>query len=104
MGNAGELRAASGEENLRMLRGTLNANGTIALGAGFLATRAGTGTYQVNFNPAFSGVPTVTVTPQGASLYVFVSGTTAGATFINVRNTFNTATDAVVNFIVLGAR
>jgi len=104
MGAAGELRAASGEENLRMLRGTLNANGTIALGAGFLATRAGTGTYQVNFNPAFSGVPTVTVTPQGASLYVFVSGTTAGATFINVRNTFNTATDAVVNFIVLGAR
>ncbi len=104
LGNNGELRAPGGEENLRMLRGTLNANGTVALGAGFTATRTGTGTYQVDFNTAFNGVPTVTVTPQGASLYVFVSGTTASTVFISVRNTFNSATDAIVNFTVLGPR
>jgi hypothetical protein len=104
LGTTGELRAAGGEEDLRMLRGTLNANGTVALGAGFTATRTGTGTYQVNFNTAFNGVPTVTVTPQGASLYVFVSGTTASTVFISVRNTFNIATDATVNFTVLGPR
>lgn len=104
LGTTGELRAASGEEDLRMLRGTLNANGTVALGAGFTATRTGTGTYQVNFNTAFNGVPTVTVTPQSASLYVFVSGTTASTVFISVRNTFNIATDATVNFTALGPR
>ncbi|MDI1288794.1 MAG: hypothetical protein PSX37_02430 [bacterium] len=104
LGSTGELRAASGEENLRMLRGTLNASGTIARGAGFTSTRTGTGTYQVNFTTAFNGSPSVTFTPQGDSLYVFVSNTTPNSVTLNVRNTFNTATDAVVNFIVLGPR
>jgi subtilisin-like proprotein convertase family protein len=104
MGNSGELRAASGEENLRMLRGTLNASGTIAVGSGFTASRTGVGTYVVTFNTAFSAVPTVTFTPWNASLYVFISGTTANSVTVNVRNTFNAATDAAFNFIVLGPR
>lgn len=104
LGTTGELRAASGEENLRMLRGTLNANGTIFVGSGFTASRTGTGTYVVNFNTAFSAVPTITFTPQGASLYVFVTSTTASSVTLNVRNTFNAATDAPLNFIAIGPR
>jgi subtilisin-like proprotein convertase family protein len=104
LGNAGELRAASGEENLRMLRGTLNGSGTIAVGSGFTAVRTGTGTYVVTFNTAFAAAPTVTFTPLNASLYVFISGTTANSVTVNVRNTFNAATDAAVNFIAIGPR
>jgi subtilisin-like proprotein convertase family protein len=104
LGTTGELRAASGEENLRMLRGTLNASGTIAVGSGFTAFRTGPGTYQVNFTTAFSGAPTVTFTPWNASLYVFISGTTNNSVTVNVRNTFNAATDAAVNFIAIGPR
>ncbi len=104
LGTTGELRAASGEENLRMLRGTLNASGTIAVGSGFTAFRTGPGTYQVNFTTAFSGAPTVTFTPWNASLYVFISGTTNNSVTVNVRNTFNAATDAPLNFIAIGPR
>lgn len=104
LGTTGELRAASGEENLRMLRGTLNANGTIFVGSGFTASRTGTGTYVVNFNTAFSTLPTITFTPQAASLYVFVTSTTPSSVTLNVRNTFNVATDSPVNFIAIGPR
>ena len=104
LGTTGELRATSGEENLRMLRGTLNANGTIFVGSGFTASRTGTGTYVVNFNTAFSTLPTITFTPQAASLYVFVTSTTPSSVTLNVRNTFNVATDSPVNFIAIGPR
>ena len=50
-------------ENLRIIRGTVNADGSIALGSGFSITSAFPGYYawQVNFSPAFSGTPTVLV-------------------------------------------
>jgi len=104
LGNGGELRAASGEENLRMLRGTFNASGSVVVGSAFTVSRLSAGTYLVTFNTAFSGVPTVTVTPQSQSLYVFVSNTAAGSVTINVRNTINTPADAPMNFIAIGSR
>lgn len=51
-----------GEENLRMVRGTVAADGTILHGAGFTVS-GNDGTRVINLNSAFSGTPTVTATP-----------------------------------------
>lgn len=50
-------------ENLRIIRGSVNADGTIALGTGFTITGAtpGFAAWQVNFNTPFSVTPTVLV-------------------------------------------
>lgn len=52
-----------GEENLRIIRGSVNADGTIALGTGFTITSAtpGFAAWQVNFSTPFSVTPTVLV-------------------------------------------
>ncbi len=54
--------AAAGTEQLRIVRGTVNAAGTSLAGSGFIATLGGTGSYTITFTPPFSGVPTVTAT------------------------------------------
>jgi hypothetical protein len=41
LGPSGELRATGGEENLKIIRGGVNSNGTIMTGAGFTPTRYG---------------------------------------------------------------
>lgn len=51
-----------GGEILRMIRGNINPNGTIAQGAGFTITKIGTGRYTINFTSAFIGVPSLTAT------------------------------------------
>ena len=50
-------------ENLRIIRGSVNADGTIALGTGFFITSAtpGFAAWQVNFSTPFSVTPTVLV-------------------------------------------
>ena len=52
-----------GEENLRIIRGSVNADGTIALGTGFSVASAtpGFAAWQVNFSTPFSATPTVLV-------------------------------------------
>lgn len=52
-----------GEESLRIIRGSVNADGTIALGSGFNIQGAtpGFAAWQVNFTPPFSATPTVLV-------------------------------------------
>lgn len=52
-------------ESLRTIRGSVNANGTIAQGSGFSITHSGgSGVYQINFSTAFSSTPTVTASPH----------------------------------------
>ncbi len=63
MGAAGNLFASGGQENLRIVRGTVQNNGTIFNGAGFTVTKNGTGSYTLNFTTAFADVPAVTITP-----------------------------------------
>lgn len=104
LGSAGELRAAGGVEDLRIIRGTINANGSVAFGSGFTVTRTGTGTYRVNFNTPFSSFPSVTITPEGGAFYVFVSNNSLTSVVLNVRNTFNAANDTALHFTVLGPR
>lgn len=63
LGSGGQDFAASSTENLRIVRGTINGNGTIAWGAGFSVSHTpGSGGYAITFSPPFSGSPSVTVT------------------------------------------
>jgi len=59
--------AASSQENLRIVRGFVNWDGTIGKGAGFTVTKLGNGVFQINFTRPFSQWPVVTVTPLNNS-------------------------------------
>jgi len=61
--NGTTVFASGGTEDLRIARGIVRNDGTIYNGAGFTVTTNGVGSYTLHFNPAFSDVPTVTVTP-----------------------------------------
>ncbi len=63
MGPTGAQRVASGPESLRLVRGIINATGSIGAGSGFTVTRTALGRYLVTFTPSFSAVPAVTATP-----------------------------------------
>lgn len=64
LGNSGEFFAAAGSENLRMVRGNVNSDGTILAGAGFSMQHLGAGTYRITFATAFGAPPTVVATPS----------------------------------------
>jgi hypothetical protein len=61
LGASGQFQAAAGTENLRLIRGDVDGNGTILLGSGFAVNRVADGIYDITF-ASFAGVPTVTVT------------------------------------------
>ncbi|SEC00189.1 hypothetical protein SAMN04489761_2218 [Tenacibaculum sp. MAR_2009_124] len=50
-------------EDLKLIRGNVNANGTIAQGTGFTVTKLTSSRYQIDFSNPFTGVPSVTFTP-----------------------------------------
>jgi Collagen triple helix repeat (20 copies) len=53
-----------------IMRGIVNANGTIAFGTGFTVVVQGTGRYQINFTVPFASTPTVVVTNVYGSISV----------------------------------
>lgn len=60
LGSSGQLFASAGAENLRIVRGLVQADGTIAQGTGFTVSHPATGDYIITFSPAFASAPTVT--------------------------------------------
>ena len=65
LGNSGQFFATSGEENLRIVRGTVDANGNILQGSGFHVSHFATGEYSIIFNTPFASAPSVTATIDG---------------------------------------
>ncbi len=105
LGASGELRATSGVEDLRIVRGGFTGLGTVIAGTGFTLVRNSVGVYTVIYASPFASPPIVTATPvNGSPVYVFITVMDANTVTINVRNTFNVATDAAVNFIAIGPR
>ena len=77
LGSVGQYFAPSGEENLRIIRGTIGVDGStgayvISHGSGFTISSPSTGVVYVTFNTAFSGIPAILVTPDrnGGSNYI----------------------------------
>lgn len=68
-GEQGDQRPPSGPEtNLRVIRGVVNADATVAEGSGFSVADTGTGQYTITFTAAFSDVPAVDATAVAATL------------------------------------
>lgn len=62
LGSTGQYSALGAQEDLRLVRGDIDGNGTIIRGTGFTVVRVSEGVYDVMFSPAFSGIPTVMAT------------------------------------------
>lgn len=55
-------------ESLRIIRGVVKGDGTVTSGAGFTVTRTAVGTYTLDFNPNFTGTPTLAITSPASGL------------------------------------
>jgi len=102
---AGSKSVAVGEENLRIVRGTVAANGSTTVGFGFTATNNTTGVYTITFNPAFTGVPSVTANGMGVvnAVATFSAVTTASFKVTLYIPTIGVKSDPF-SFIAIGPR
>jgi hypothetical protein len=80
LGNNGEFSAASGEENLRIVRGIVASNGNIIVGSGFTASLTDTGKYTITFNTPFADPPAVTITTNFTPGFFTTFAETEGVT------------------------
>ncbi|WP_109851713.1 hypothetical protein [Aquimarina sp. AU58] len=99
-----------GEETLRMMRGNVNANGSIAQGTGFTITKIGTGRYTINFTTAFTGTPSLTATPGDVTgvlddnILNISQISTTQCTISTIDNDSYTFEDSYFSFIAIGPR
>ena len=107
MGSSGQLRATAGEENLRLLRGNVDGNGTILNGTGFTVVRFAEGIYDITFVPSFAGVPTVTANahrPAGNLRWPTQFDLTSSGVRIYTEFSAGDRTDSDFSFCVIGPR
>lgn len=106
LGASGELYAAGGEENLRIVRGRVSFGGVIAVGSGFAVTHQSAGVYRIDFDPPFVGEPVVTATPYSTVqriLYVFWNSS-GGYAVVTCTTPVGTPSDTQFSFIAVGSR
>ena len=105
LGSTGQYYAPGSGEDLRIIRGVVNASGIILAGSGFTVTKGPTGFFTVNFTSSFSDTPAVVVTAQSGidriATCTSVSSSSAG---IWTRDSAGTATDNQFNFIAIGSK
>lgn len=105
LGNNGQLRAAAGEVDLRLMYGNVNAGGGIINGTGFAVTNTGTGAYTITFATPFSGPPALTANAvANSSLTVMVTSIAPNAATIQIRNGISVLTSANFTFTAIGPR
>jgi hypothetical protein len=109
LGPTGQLRATSGEENLRIVRGVVDGNGNILSGSGFAAQRLATGRYRITFTSPFLSPPSV----SGAGHVVFVNQAPTNVSIVSHASSEVTLAldlvtgddvDATFHFIAVGPR
>jgi hypothetical protein len=60
----GSLFAPGGIENLRVVRGSIDAAGAIIAGTGFACAKLGLGSYRITFTQAFPSTPSIVCTTE----------------------------------------
>jgi hypothetical protein len=102
----GQYYAAAGETPLRIVRGIVEFNGTIYNGTGFTVTVNGTGSYTLNFNPPFTDVPAVVVTPSiSAAAPVTATWNNGNVNSVLIQTwSGSTPANAWFNFTAIGGR
>jgi hypothetical protein len=101
LGLNGQLFAPGGEENLRIVRGGVDANGSVTLGSGFRVQQGLPGDYTINFNTPFSAVPVVTISADVGFAHVTCTASTCSVVTLN---TLPAAASLAFNFIAVGPR
>jgi hypothetical protein len=108
LGSLGEYFTPAGTENLRIIRGKVNAAGTPVFGTGFTAVRASTGVYNITYTTQFpSGqwpVITASAESNGLARFAMINTPTHIAATIRIVNGSGTAVDADFYFIAVGTR
>jgi hypothetical protein len=109
VGPLGEYFTPGSSENLRIVRGKVNAAGNVVFGSGFTAVRASTGVYNITFSPAFpSGQwPIVTASAESngtVARFAMVNTPTHISAPIRIVNGSGTAADDDFYFIAVGPR
>lgn len=80
LGASGEYQAiGASTENLSIIRGTVNSNGTVRLGSGYTVTRLALGIYRVSWSstPGFAAAPTPVATAYLAASPIVVFNSAA---------------------------
>ena len=96
---------ATGEEDLRIVRGGVTGAGVRDKGVGFTSARSSTGIYVISFTTSFSDIPSITGSVrQNTDFIVSVGTITANGATIFVNNVSNVNVDAPVYFIIAGPR
>lgn len=111
MGSSGQFHAPAGEENLRIISGTIAFEGHVLHGTGFTSQRIDVGKYRITFTTSFAGVPSVTaVVNRGSDSAIVVSTdfgspTASQVTLVTWRlqdNNWGASND--ISFIAVGPR
>jgi hypothetical protein len=104
--NGGTNFAASGTENLRIVRGTILDNGSfvgIYAGKGFTVAHPTMGAYTITFSPAFGGIPSFTATGFASVARAdTVSSITTSQVKVSLINTVGAAVNDSFSFIAVG--
>ncbi len=91
-------------ETVRILRGTIDIDGTVLRGTGFTASRTAAGTYTITWTTAFSAKPSMTVTQVGAYGFESVTPELANAQIVTTSTNPGVPTDRQFMFIAVGPR
>lgn len=104
LGSGGELFAPGGQENLRIIRGSVSSTGAILEGTGFTVSHRGTGLYLITFNTAFSDAPSVIGSCGAARFFSAGSFTVTSADVATQSGSTGSSADAPFQFIAVGPR
>lgn len=98
------IPTVAAEPALRMIRGRVNSNGTLAQGSGFTCAKTATGRYTITFSTAFSAEPIVVITSMGneVAAHVSPSPTVGGVIYRTFTSTTSADADAPGHFIAIG--
>jgi hypothetical protein len=106
----GKSVPTSDENNLKIVRGTVNHNGIIIEGSGFTVTKGGQGIYDINFTTPFSTKPSTTASMDTDLGTVASALTQASSTqLVKIRSYITSGTqtyakDGGFSFIAIGPR
>ena len=100
------------EENLKMLRGRIESNGTVTAGCCFSVTRVSAGVYDITYTTAFSQIPSVFIQPvSGDGVGASIAGpgplsspTTTGCRVLIAQSGTINFTDDPFYFFAIGPR
>lgn len=99
LGSGGANYAASGTENLRIVRGTIDLADHVLRGTGFTVVSNGVGDVTINFNPSFSGIPTMSI---NTAYHSYWTGITSGQAEIITLTFAGTPINDYIDIIAIG--